>query len=207
MLDIDSIAHPLRSAASAGSNMATVTSIVIHCSATPPNGYVNNAYRIHRLHVDSNGWDAIGYHYVIGRDGSIEGGRPTHRTGAGVRGHNAGSIHVCLIGGLNAENAPTGAEYTRHQWLELSRLVRALEIKFPLVAGNVIGHRDIDPMKACPCFGVAEWYRMQEIGEAPLPTSIVADINALAEREAGIKQGRAEAHKMLCEKLREALAL
>ena len=44
------------------------------------------------------GWDGIGYHKIILRDGTIENGRPEYWMGAHVKGKNNKSLGVCLIG-------------------------------------------------------------------------------------------------------------
>ena len=43
--------------------------IVIHCAATKASMDIG-ASEIKKWHVDDNGWDDIGYHYIIKRDGS-----------------------------------------------------------------------------------------------------------------------------------------
>ena len=44
------------------------------------------------------GWDGIGYHKIITRDGNIINGRPEYWIGAHVYGKNNISLGVCLIG-------------------------------------------------------------------------------------------------------------
>ena len=48
--------------------------LVIHCSDTDDNLNIG-ALEIHNLHLKF-GWNGIGYHKVIRRDGFIEEGRP-----------------------------------------------------------------------------------------------------------------------------------
>jgi N-acetyl-anhydromuramyl-L-alanine amidase AmpD len=151
---------PLEGTDTAGDYLPVFNTIYIHCSATTPGGWINSAKRIHSLHVDQNGWDAIGYHYVIKHSGKIEGGRPRNRTGAGVSGRNSDSIHICLVGGLAADYKPSG-EYSDAQWSSLEDLVKALLDESVSDFGRapvIKGHRDTDPMKACPCFDVANWW-------------------------------------------------
>ena len=42
--------------------------IVVHCAATKPSMDIG-ASEIKKWHVDDNGWDDIGYHYIIKRGG------------------------------------------------------------------------------------------------------------------------------------------
>ena len=44
------------------------------------------------------GWEGIGYHKIIRRNGDIENGRPEFWIGAHVYGKNNVSLGVCLIG-------------------------------------------------------------------------------------------------------------
>ena len=71
--------------------------IVIHCSDTNEN---DSAEDIHKLHL-SFGWDGIGYHKIIKKNGELENGRPEFWKGAHVFGHNHESLGVCLIGKCN----------------------------------------------------------------------------------------------------------
>lgn len=54
------------------------------------------------------GWTDIAYHLIVMPSGRIYVGRPSWAVGAGVYGHNTGSVHVCIAG--NYESAkPTKA--------------------------------------------------------------------------------------------------
>jgi len=48
------------------------------------------------------GWDGLGYHYVIHKNGDIWKGRPEHRNGAHAKGYNTKSIGICLAGNFDA---------------------------------------------------------------------------------------------------------
>ena len=58
--------------------------IVIHCSATPEDMDIG-VEKIKHWHTVDNGWDDIGYHYVVRRSGELETGREEHRTGSHAR--------------------------------------------------------------------------------------------------------------------------
>lgn len=66
----------------------------------------------------SRGWDGIGYHYFIGKDGDVWLGRPEHRNGAHVRGYNSKSIGICLAGNFDATMP------TKEQEESLTKLLR-----------------------------------------------------------------------------------
>jgi N-acetyl-anhydromuramyl-L-alanine amidase AmpD len=108
---------------------------------------------IDRWHRE-RGWLKIGYHYVIGRDGTIEIGRDVDSIGAHAKGYNKSSIGICLIGGLSEDGEPEN-NYTDKQWDMLWVLVKGLETNFP--ESQVIGHNNVSS-KSCPNFVVGDWY-------------------------------------------------
>lgn len=134
--------------------------IFIHCSYTKPNMNVDAA-TIKEWHL-RRGWRDIGYNYVIKRDGTVQGGRDTdedgdymEEVGAHVRGYNSISLGVCLVGGMDWEGKPD-FNFTRQQMASLEKLVEQLKKEYP--SAEVIGHRDKDSGKACPCFDAAAWW-------------------------------------------------
>ena len=60
--------------------MRKITDIIIHCSATVE-GVNVSAATIDMWHR-KRGFNSIGYHYVIGIDGTIQSGRPVSVAGA-----------------------------------------------------------------------------------------------------------------------------
>lgn len=128
--------------------------LVVHCSATPPKVKVDAAVidRWHRL----RGFLGIGYHYVITRSGAVERGRNIDTVGAHVEGHNHESIGICLAGGMDAANKVPEDNFTLEQKATLANTLIALKHLFP--NAEVIGHRDLNPHKACPSFDVKAWW-------------------------------------------------
>src|SRR5687768_15109413 len=108
--------------------MRAINVLVVHCSATPA-GKSFRAADIDRWHRDQ-GWDSIGYHFVICLDGSIEPGRPVEDVGSHVKGHNANSIGVCLIGGVDATGQPAET-FNERQYDALDLVLRGLRGQFP----------------------------------------------------------------------------
>ena len=131
--------------------------LVIHCSATKP-GMNIGADEIREWHK-ARGWEDIGYHYVIRRDGTVQTGRDEKFEGSHVFGYNHLSLGICMVGGLDAKGEPA-PEFTPPQWASLESLVLLLKKRFP--RARVRGHRDFNPAKACPSFDVAQW--LQTIG-------------------------------------------
>lgn len=133
--------------------MRSITLIIVHCSANR----AGSALRLADIdrHHRSLGWKGCGYHYVIPTDGTLEEGRPEAEVGAHCRHHNRHSIGICYIGGLSADGTPADTR-TEAQRATLRRLLASLHRRFPQAL--IVGHRDLDPLKACPCFDAAKEY-------------------------------------------------
>lgn len=129
--------------------------IVVHCSATKPSK--NIGVRDIRLWHKSNGWLDVGYHYIIRRNGVIEEGRSHESIGAHAKGINDKSVGICLVGGCSEETGAPEANYTEEQMQALLVLLtRLTTVEYP--DAKVIGHRDVDSSKECPCFDVSTWF-------------------------------------------------
>jgi hypothetical protein len=119
--------------------------LVVHCSDTDDD---LTASDIHAMHLGF-GWDGIGYHAVIIKDGTIEQGRPHFWSGAHVYGHNEKSLGVCLIG---------RNDFTPEQMTALDGLLRDWIARYP--QARICGHRDFpNTQKTCPNFDVATWVK------------------------------------------------
>lgn len=145
--------------------MRSITEIIIHCSATSPAMNIG-AKEIRAWHTarppQGNGWSDIGYHGVIRRDGLLESGRMLNKAGAHCTGHNAHSVGICLVGGVDAKGRPEN-NFTPEQWATLARTVQDLLRTFP--KAKVWGHNDFSA-KACPCFNVRAWWNaLQKTGQ------------------------------------------
>ena len=133
--------------------MRTITLIIVHCSANRAGSALRMA-DIDSYHR-SLGWIGCGYHYVIPTDGTIEPGRPEEMVGAHCKNHNRHSIGVCYIGGLSKDGKPADTR-TDAQRIALRNLLELLRRRYP--DALIVGHRDLDPQKVCPCFDVANEY-------------------------------------------------
>lgn len=163
---------------------------VIHCSASPNErtlfsghygapGFRDPAMEIDAWHKargfhrdtywrgrQNPGLEAIGYHYVIARNGALFTGRHEDEVPAQAEGWNSNAIGLCLVG--------TDA-FTPQQWLQLKATVEGVckRLEIPLAPPKLIiqgdtrhivaragvcGHRDIPGVaKACPGFSVSDW--------------------------------------------------
>lgn len=133
--------------------MRNITEVIVHCSATRP-GQKVDASVIRGWHMRDRGFADIGYHYVVGIDGTVERGRALEKMGAHCLGHNANSVGVCYIGGLDSAGKPADTR-TAAQKDALVRLLRELKGRFP--GATVHGHREF-AAKACPCFDAQKEY-------------------------------------------------
>ena len=132
-------------------NPEDIKLLVIHCSNTSDQRDIG-ASEIHQMHLNF-GWDGIGYHKIIKRDGSIQNGRPEYWIGAHVYGKNDQSLGVCLIGKNNFSN---------NQFLSLEKLL--LEWRNKYNNAEILGHRDvIKTKKTCPNFDVIGWCKSRGI--------------------------------------------
>jgi N-acetylmuramoyl-L-alanine amidase len=148
--------------------MRPIDQLVVHCSATRP-GQDIGVVEIRYEHMRFNAWTDCGYHFVIRRSGILETGRPVEQVGAHVFGHNAFSLGICLVGGVDAANKAEN-NFTTAQFATLAALLNRLRGSYP--ATEILGHRDFSPdlnhdgeieprewIKECPCFNVMEWCR------------------------------------------------
>jgi N-acetylmuramoyl-L-alanine amidase len=135
-------------------NGQAVKYLVVHCADTPPTMKVDAAV-IDRWHKQ-RGWLGIGYHFVIRRDGAIEECRPIDRMGAHVEGYNHESIGICMAGGRAAKGEAPEQNFTDDQYVSLATVLGRLLREFP--RAQIVGHRDLNPNKACPSFDVKTWW-------------------------------------------------
>jgi len=110
--------------------------IVIHHSATE----TGNAALFRVLHRVINGWNDIGYHFVIGNgsysaDGEVEKGRSLPFRGAHAKGGNSDSIGICLVGNFNS-GQPSASQLN-----SLQSLLTRLMLEYSIRAESVTLHK------------------------------------------------------------------
>lgn len=113
--------------------------VVFHHSATvsgSPEGFA-------RYHVEQHGWPGIGYHFVIGQDGTVYRCNPDDKISYHCSGQNGHSIGVCLVG--NFELSPP----TPAQLKSASGLMRVITAKYEWVDKTPYGHKDFSSTN-CP---------------------------------------------------------
>lgn len=130
------------------------------------------------------GWNGIGYHFVIINDkhdtlpdGTLQKGRPIHRTGAHVKGINIRSLGICCVGHGDRKS------FTRAQRETLFELLSDLMDRFEVPIDRVIGHREVNRLADAGVVGPA--YRTTKT----CPGRLVD----LDELRADLKEWRADA--------------
>lgn len=154
-----------------------IKKIIIHCAATPNGKRIGHdpAQVIDRWHKEAgfrrqDAWIAkynsnckyIGYHWVIDVDGVAYPGRYYAERGAHTKGHNEGSIGICLVG---------TDKFTLEQWEKLQQFVEGFELSFP--GATIHGHNEFSN-KICPGFNVADW----EVNLKPLQNHLCASVTS-----------------------------
>ena len=126
--------------------MRAINTIFVHCTDRNPltKRPFASTTELRSFHK-SKGWQDIGYHYVVERDGTVMAGRDPETPGAHVAGRNHDSIGVCAIGGEDCRFT-----FTEEQLLAVLRLLVELCARYNIPTERVLGHREVDRRKACP---------------------------------------------------------
>lgn len=126
--------------------MGKVTKITIH--HTDEHGGMDGksdveiVRMIENFHRNQKRWAAIGYHYLIGKDGRIYEGRPVKFQGAHC-GKNENNLGISVIGDCH-HNLPNAK-----QLKALKAFLDDQRERFDVPYSQVYGHRDIKPT-ICP---------------------------------------------------------
>lgn len=102
---------------------------------------------IHRYHTKHKGWSDVGYHFLISKDGTTTVGRPIQRMGAGVKGDNRSSVHVCMLGHGDKE------EWTEEQWTAFLDFAHDIWAVYEVSYHEFLGHEECTKRavkKTCP---------------------------------------------------------
>lgn len=127
--------------------------IVIHCTATPPGTTIDS---IKRYWKEVRGWgDTPGYHFLIERSGNVVQLLDEKKNSNGVYGHNAESINIAYMGGIDKDGKPQDNRTEAQKHAMFDKIIELTE-KYP--GALVLGHRDFPGVKkACPSFDVRKW--------------------------------------------------
>lgn len=96
-------------------------------------------------HKQKRGWEDIGYHYIIEKNGNLKKGRDEKFMGAHVKGYNQNSISICLIGNLDENSS------TKKQFKTLIKFLKKKMKKYDIPNERIVGHREFPNVKkTCP---------------------------------------------------------
>lgn len=139
--------------------MRNITLIVVHCTAGAQTQRASDIVRYHTLprRRGGLGWSTPGYHYIVEPSGFIAQVVPDWDIANGVKDHNATSIHVAYIGGVDAtrRDLPPLDNRTEAQKRSLRELLARLKRLYP--SARIVGHRNL-ARKACPSFDAMKEY-------------------------------------------------
>ena len=146
--------------------MRTINYIVLHCTASQQTETVENILNFFK---NVNKWKNPGYHFIIRSDGSVANTCKIENIANGVAGHNANSIHISYIGGIDKQGKAIDNR-TDAQKVAQIKLLTDLKLKFPKAV--ITGHRDLSPdknkdgiispnewTKMCPGFDTKKWLK------------------------------------------------
>lgn len=130
--------------------MRRIDNLVYHCTASTVDATVAGLRKYWREILK---WKNDGYHVVILRDGTPEVLNHISKVTNGVGGHNAHSIHISYIGGVEGKRKTPVDNRTPEQIQTQIFFGKAFRSLFHDI--NILGHRDFPNVKkACPCFDV-----------------------------------------------------
>jgi len=88
-------------------------------------------------HMNSNGWNDIGYHFLVGEDGNVYEGRGWDRVGSHSPNYNSNAIGVCIMGTYDNRNPNSAALTATQQLISCGISLGKLSSSYSLH-----GHRD-----------------------------------------------------------------
>jgi N-acetylmuramoyl-L-alanine amidase len=134
--------------------MRKIDNIVMHCTATAQSAKVESIVNYWKNNLK---WKNPGYHFIIEADGTVHNLQPISKPSNGVRGHNATSIHISYIGGIDSKGRGLDNRTSPQKESQIS-ILKELKSKFP--AAKILGHRDFPGVKKeCPSFDVESWLK------------------------------------------------
>lgn len=140
--------------------MRKIKKIIYHCSASdiPEQCTFNAIKELHtspktkeitwgKYKTHGKAFVDIGYHFLIGKDGTLYFGRQIHISGAHCFGHNIDSIGICLMGSDKDK-------FTKEQFETAKEINRELCTEFGLGNDQIFGHKHFNKNKSCPNFDI-----------------------------------------------------
>ncbi len=133
--------------------LANINRTIIHCTDTPPSMRVDISM-VRKWHLE-RGFNDVGYHFLVLKDGTIEYGRSLTTVGAHTKGNNLNSIGIAYVGGWQEKD-----DRTCEQKDALLCLIKSLKFILPSDI-EVHGHNEYSSEKACPNFNAFKEYNYE----------------------------------------------
>lgn len=108
--------------------------------------------RIELYHRNEKRWAAIGYHYLIGKDGRVYEGRPVQFQGAHVSGENDHNLGISVMGDFQ-RSLPSP-----RQLAVVEAFLNDSRARFKIGKNRVFGHRDLNA-SICPGNALYGWLK------------------------------------------------
>jgi hypothetical protein len=108
--------------------------------------------RIEKYHRNERGWAAIGYHYLVGKDGRVYEGRPVKYQGAHVSSENENNLGISVMGDFN-RSLPNAK-----QLAAVEAFLTDQRLRFNVAKRSIFGHRDLNK-SVCPGDALYAWLR------------------------------------------------
>ena len=142
-----------------------VNRVFIHCSASDLPEH-DNIEVIRQWHL-ARGFDDIGYHFFIHKNGNVSIGRSLERTPAAQRGQNRGTIAICLHG-FHIER------FTQAQYNTLRNMANYINsIYYERISFH--GHEEV-AHKSCPILNYRAILKLDRYGSIGLTPSYHASV-------------------------------
>lgn len=130
-----------------------ITILIIHCSGSDFPQH-DNIETIRQWHLE-RGFDDVGYHYFIQKNGNIEIGRLLEKIGAHTLGYNSESVGICLGGSI---------DFTESQMISAAKLIDNLFLYLTNLKKTygILPHRFFNVNKTCPNFELSRIFKYME---------------------------------------------
>jgi hypothetical protein len=132
----------------------TPNKIIVHHSLTKDSQTVSWG-AIRKYHIETNGWDDIGYQFgieLINDHYEILMGRRPDLIGAHTIGQNDQSIGVCVVGNYDVDPVPNKLKN------EIQKLLTWLLLNYQIPSKEIYGHCEFST-KTCPGKNLMDWIK------------------------------------------------
>ena len=131
-----------------------IDTIFLHCSASDAASH-DDISVMKRWHMVDNKWSHVGYHFFINKNGNIQEGCSIEQIPIAQKGHNTGSIAICLHGLKKSK-------FTSSQLASVKKLCKAITDRYDKKI-RIRGHKEVSS-KSCPVFDYKKTLELNDEG-------------------------------------------